>query len=159
MGTIGNMIPLLCAMIGGAGVLYSIGLAASVRRAPAGNARMQEIAGAIKEGAVAYLHRQLKTAGITGAIIALIIWLTLGGREAVGFALGALASYLAGYIGMRVSVLANVRTAEAARAGLASGLAMAFKGGSVTGIIAGFGRWLLRGHQGRNGVGCSWFWR
>ena len=135
MGTIGNMIPLLCAMIGGAGVLYSIGLAASVRRAPAGNARMQEIAGAIKEGAVAYLHRQLKTAGITGAIIALIIWLTLGGREAVGFALGALASYLAGYIGMRVSVLANVRTAEAARAGLASGLAMAFKGGSVTGII------------------------
>ena len=135
MGTIGNMIPLLCAMIGGAGVLYSIGLAASVRRAPAGNARMQEIAGAIKEGAVAYLHRQLKTAGITGAIIALIIWLTLGGREAVGFALGAQASYLAGYLGMRVSVLANVRTAEAARAGLASGLAMAFKGGSVTGII------------------------
>jgi K(+)-stimulated pyrophosphate-energized sodium pump len=96
---------------------------------------MQEIAAAIKEGAVAYLNRQLKSMGIAGIIIFVIIIFTLGIKTAIGFLVGAVASFLAGYIGMRVSVLANVRTAEASKNGLAAGLAMAFKGGSVTGMI------------------------
>lgn len=135
MDAFGNNLPLLCTLIGAAGVVFSMGLAMAVRRAPAGDDRMQEIAQAIREGAIAYLNRQLKSTGIAGAIIGVVIWLTLGGSAAVGFALGAIASYLAGYIGMRVSVLANVRTAEAAHQGLAAGLALAFRGGSVTGII------------------------
>jgi K(+)-stimulated pyrophosphate-energized sodium pump len=96
---------------------------------------MQEIANAIKEGAVAYLNRQMKSMGITGIIIFAVIFFTMGVKTAIGFAMGAIASFLAGYIGMRVSVLANVRTAEAAKKGMAAGLAMAFKGGSVTGMI------------------------
>jgi K(+)-stimulated pyrophosphate-energized sodium pump len=96
---------------------------------------MQEIAGAIKEGAIAYLNRQLKSMSIAGAVIFVIILAMLGAKTAIGFLVGAVASFIAGYIGMRVSVIANVRTAEAAKKGLASGLAMAFKGGSVTGMI------------------------
>jgi K(+)-stimulated pyrophosphate-energized sodium pump len=94
-----------------------------------------EIANAIKEGAIAYLNRQLKSMGIAGAIIFVIIIFALGVKTALGFLLGAVASFLAGYIGMRVSVIANVRTAEASKGGLAQGLSMAFKGGSVTGMI------------------------
>jgi K(+)-stimulated pyrophosphate-energized sodium pump len=117
------------------GVAYAIIIAGVVKGAPAGNERMQEIAGAVKEGAIAYLNRQAKSMGITGVIIFGIIFFTLGPKAAIGFAIGATASYLAGYIGMRVSVVANVRVAEAARKGLAAGLALAFKGGSVTGMI------------------------
>jgi len=128
-------IPLLCTLVGVVGILYSIIIAMVVKGAPAGNERMQEIAGAIQEGAVAYLNRQMKSMGITGIIIFAVIFASLGAKTAVGFAVGAVASFLAGYIGMRVSVLANVRTAEAAKDGMAAGLAMAFKGGSVTGMI------------------------
>jgi K(+)-stimulated pyrophosphate-energized sodium pump len=117
------------------GVLFSIILAGIVKAAPAGNEKMQEIAGAIKEGAIAYLNRQLKSMGIAGIIIFIIIGFFLGWTTAVGFLLGAVASFLAGYVGMRVSVLANVRTAEASKKGLAAGLSLAFKGGSVTGMI------------------------
>jgi K(+)-stimulated pyrophosphate-energized sodium pump len=117
------------------GVLFSIILAGIVKAAPAGNEKMQEIAGAIKEGAIAYLNRQLKSMGIAGIIIFIIIGFALGWKTAIGFLVGAVASFLAGYIGMRVSVIANVRTAEAAKKGLAAGLALAFKGGSVTGMI------------------------
>jgi K(+)-stimulated pyrophosphate-energized sodium pump len=130
-----STLPLYCALVGVAGVIFSIVQAASVRRAPAGNERMQEIASAIKEGAIAYLNRQLKTMGITGLVIFVVIAVALSPKTAVGFLVGAIASFLAGYIGMRVSVLANVRTAEAARGGLAAGLRLAFKGGSVTGMI------------------------
>jgi K(+)-stimulated pyrophosphate-energized sodium pump len=130
-----NYLPLICALVGAAGVLFSIIIAVIVKSAPAGNEKMQEIANAIKEGAVAYLNRQLKSMGIAGLIIFVIIIFTLGVKTALGFLVGAVASFLAGYIGMRVSVLANVRTAEAAKGGLSKGLSMAFKGGSVTGMI------------------------
>ncbi len=130
-----NNLPLYCTMVGVAGVLFAIILAGIVKKAPAGNERMQEIAAAIQEGAIAYLNRQLKSMGIAGIIIFIIIFVTLGAKFAIGFLVGAVASFMAGYIGMRVSVLANVRTAEAARKGLAAGLALAFKGGSVTGMI------------------------
>ncbi len=135
METIRNHLPLVCTLVGVAGVLYSIALAARVRRAPDGNERMREIAEAIREGAIAYLNRQLKSVSVAGGIIAVIIGFVLGLTEAIGFVLGAVASYLAGYVGMRVSVLANVRVAEAARQGLAAGLSLAFKGGAVTGMI------------------------
>jgi K(+)-stimulated pyrophosphate-energized sodium pump len=128
-------LPLICTLVGVAGVVFAILLAANVKAAPAGNDRMQEIANAIKEGAIAYLNRQLKSMGITGAVIFVVLVFALGLKTAIGFLVGAVASFAAGYIGMRVSVLANVRTAEAARSGLAAGLKLAFKGGSVTGMI------------------------
>ncbi|OGP58295.1 MAG: sodium-translocating pyrophosphatase [Deltaproteobacteria bacterium RBG_13_49_15] len=128
-------IPLICTLVGVVGVLFAIVLATIVKGAPAGNEKMQSIANAIKEGAIAYLNRQMKSMGIAGAIIFIIIFATMGVKTAIGFLLGAVASFLAGYIGMRVSVIANVRTAEAAKKGLAAGLGMAFKGGSVTGMI------------------------
>jgi K(+)-stimulated pyrophosphate-energized sodium pump len=117
------------------GVLFTLTLIAYVKKAPAGDEKMTEIAGAIKEGAIAYLNRQLKTIAIAAVVITAIIAATMGATMAIGFVVGAAASYLAGYIGMRVSVIANVRTAEAAKNGLAAGLNMAFKGGTVTGMI------------------------
>ena len=128
-------IPLTCTLVGVAGILFSLILAGIVKSAPAGNEKMQSIASAIQEGAIAYLNRQAKSMGAAGIIIFIVIFWTMGSITAIGFAVGALASFAAGYIGMRVSVLANVRTAEAARNGMAAGLAMAFKGGSVTGMI------------------------
>jgi K(+)-stimulated pyrophosphate-energized sodium pump len=130
-----NNIPLVCTLVGVAGVIFAIVLAGIVKSAPAGNEKMQAIASAIQEGAIAYLNRQLKSMGIAGIIIFVIIFVTMGAKTAFGFMIGAVASFMAGYIGMRVSVIANVRTAEAARKGLAAGLSMAFKGGSVTGMI------------------------
>ena len=135
MEVVMNNIPLVCTLVGVAGVLFSIILAGIVKGAPAGNEKMQAIAGAIQEGAIAYLNRQLKSMGIAGIIIFAVIMFTMGAKTAVGFLIGAVASFMAGYIGMRVSVLANVRTAEAAKKGMSAGLAMAFKGGSVTGMI------------------------
>jgi len=130
-----NSLPLVCTLVGVAGVLFSIIIAGIVRSAPAGNERMQEIANAIKEGAVAYLNRQLKSMGIAGIIIFIIVLLALGLTTALGFLVGAAASFVAGYVGMRVSVLANVRVAEEAKKGLGPALSLAFKGGSVTGMI------------------------
>ncbi len=130
-----DYLPLVCTLVGIVGVIFAIILASVVKSAPAGNEKMQEIAAAIKDGAIAYLNRQLKSMGIAGIIIFVIIIFTLGIKTAIGFLVGAVASFIAGYIGMRVSVIANVRTAEASKNGLAAGLAMAFKGGSVTGMI------------------------
>jgi K(+)-stimulated pyrophosphate-energized sodium pump len=130
-----NNIPLICTLVGVAGVIFSVILAGIVKAAPAGDDKMQSIANAIKEGAIAYLNRQMKSMGIAGIIIFGVIFATLGVKTALGFLLGAVASFMAGYIGMRVSVLANVRTAEAAKKGMSAGLSMAFKGGSVTGMI------------------------
>ena len=128
-------IPLICTLVGVAGVLFAVILAGIVKAAPAGDEKMQSIANAIKEGAIAYLNRQMKSMGIAGIIIFVVIFATMGMKTSLGFLLGAVASFLAGYIGMRVSVLANVRTAQAAKKGMAAGLSMAFKGGSVTGMI------------------------
>jgi len=135
MDVVMSNLPLTCTLVGLLGVLYAIIIAGVVKGAPAGDARMQEISNAIKEGAVAYLNRQLKSVGIAGGIIFIIIFATMGAKTAIGFLIGATASYAAGYIGMRVSVLANVRVAEAAKKGMAAGLSLAFKGGSVTGMI------------------------
>ncbi len=130
-----NYLPLVCTLVGVAGVLYAIIVAGMVKSAPAGNERMQQISGAIAEGAIAYLNRQLKSVSIAGIIIFIIIAVTMKVTTAVGFLVGAVASYFAGYIGMRVSVIANVRVAEAARTGLNAALQLAFRGGSVTGMI------------------------
>jgi K(+)-stimulated pyrophosphate-energized sodium pump len=128
-------VPMVCTLVGVAGVLFSIILAGIVKSAPAGDEKMQSIANAIKEGAIAYLNRQMKSMGIAGIIIFIVIFATMGTKTALGFLVGAVASFVAGYIGMRVSVIANVRTAEAAKKGMAAGLSMAFRGGSVTGMI------------------------
>jgi K(+)-stimulated pyrophosphate-energized sodium pump len=128
-------LPVLCTLVGLMGVLFSVILAGMIKGAPAGNEKMTEIADAIKEGAIAYLNRQLKSMSVAGGIIFVIIYSTLGSKTAIGFLVGATASFIAGYVGMRVSVLANVRTAEAARGGLSKALAMAFRGGAVTGMI------------------------
>jgi len=118
-------------------IAYGAFLAAWIIKKPAGNVRMQEIAAAIQAGASAYLNRQYRTIGIIAVILFIILWLVpgLGITVALGFVVGAVLSALAGYIGMNVSVRANVRTTEAARNGLAAALDLSFKGGSVTGLL------------------------
>ena len=129
------LIPLICTLVGIAGVIFAIIVAVMVKSAPAGDQKMTDIADAIKTGAIAYLNRQLKSMGIAGIVLFVIIAFSLGFTTAIGFLVGAIASFAAGYIGMRVSVIANVRTAEAAKGGMAKGLNMAFRGGAVTGMI------------------------
>ena len=116
-------------------LLYGWFTSRQVLAANAGTARMQEISGAVQECAKAYLNRQYRTIAVVGVIIFLILLATLGWRSAVGFLVGAVLSGAAGYIGMNVSVRANVRTAQAAREGLAAGLGIAFKSGAVTGML------------------------
>ncbi|MEZ4525135.1 MAG: sodium/proton-translocating pyrophosphatase [Desulfobacterales bacterium] len=130
-----NNVPLVSTLVGVLGIVFAIVVAGMVKSAPAGNEKMQKIASAIQEGAIAYLNRQMKSMGIAGIIIFIVIYSTMGAKTALGFLIGAVASFCAGYIGMRVSVIANVRTAEASKNGMAAGLNMAFKGGSVTGMI------------------------
>ena len=116
-------------------IVYGLLLAKSILKKNAGDAKMQSIAEAIKEGAKAYLNRQYKTIGVIAVILFFILWFGLGFNSAIGFILGAVLSALAGYIGMNVSVRANVRTTEAAKSGLKQALSVAFNGGAVTGLL------------------------
>ncbi len=130
-------------------LLYGIWAARSVLSADAGSQRMQDIAAAIQEGANAYLNRQYATIAMVGLVIFLIVSVLLGWQVGIGYLIGAILSAATGYIGMNVSVRANVRTAQAARRGLAHGLSIAFRAGTVTGmLVAGLALLAVSGYYG-----------
>ena len=119
---------------GAVGVAYGLFTTTWVLKQDAGNPRMQEISAAVREGANAFLNRQYKTVAMVGAVVFVLLF-ALGKYTAIGFVIGAVGSALAGYVGMYVSVRSNVRTAQAAFTSMAHALKVAFRGGSVTGML------------------------
>jgi K(+)-stimulated pyrophosphate-energized sodium pump len=128
----GVQLSMVCAAIG---LVFALFLIAAVIRAPSGNERMREISAAVQEGAKAYLNRQVKTISVIAVVIFILLFVFKHSPTAIGFVIGAFCSLAAGFIGMRVAVLANVRTAQAASIGRLNALRMGFNGGSVTGLL------------------------
>jgi len=153
--TLQLILVLVCALLA---LVYGGFTIMSVLALSPGNARMQEIAAAIQEGAAAYLNRQYTTIAIAGVVIFVLAFAVFGWQVAVGYLIGATFSGAAGYIGMNVSVRANVRTAEASRSGLAAGLSVAFRSGAVTGLlVVGLGLLGVAGYYSflRYGIGLD----
>ena len=135
------ILSLACAVLA---LAYGAWSAKWILALPTGNDRMRAIAAAVQEGASAYLNRQYTTIAIVGALLFVVILIALDWKTAVGFAIGAVFSAAAGYIGMNVSVRSNVRTAEAAKQGLNAALQVAFRGGAITGLTP-FGQMVFGG--------------
>src|SRR5437879_8167328 len=128
----GVPLSMVCALIG---LLAAFILIAIVKRAPSGNERMRQISGAVQEGAKAYLNRQVITISSIAVIIFILLFIFKDRATAIGFVIGAACSLSAGYIGMRIAVIANVRTTQAATVSITKALRMAFNGGAVTGLL------------------------
>src|SRR5216110_3751998 len=128
----GVPLSMVCAVIG---LAFAFFLVAAVIRAPSGNERMREISAAVQEGAKAYLNRQVMTISVIAVVIFVLLFFFKDHPTAIGFVIGAFCSLAAGYIGMRIAVLANVRTTQAASVTRTAALRIAFNGGAVTGLL------------------------